>query len=589
MGNRRSRTAIVFLSACAAVLSGLVLWSVDPGAAPTSPVSPMEKVKVGGPHDSEKIIGGVDTSRIRPDVVDRVKQFAPTRVDADLSGLSPSERKVLQKLFEASRRIGEIFTRQAWEENLAIRQQLATGEDPVRRDARLYFEIMAGPWDRVDGVPFVGEMPRPAGAGFYPPGMSAKDFEDWIAAHPEDADSFKSLYTLIRSKKEGLTAVKYSFMYKTILEPAAAALREAAAITENDSLRTFLEKRAAALLDDDYYESDMAWMDVDSRLEITIGPYETYEDRLFGYKAAFESFVTVRDEKASAKLAAYKNELPAMERNLPIPDAMKNLDRGTESPIGVVDEVFTAGDTRAGIQTIAFNLPNDERVREAKGSKKILLRNVMNAKFDAILMPIARRVIAEDQLRHVTADAFFNETLFHELSHGLGPGKIKVDGRDTEVRLELKDLYSSLEEAKADVMGAWNVLYMIGKKKFPASMREDLFVTFLAGMFRSVRFGIEEAHGKGVALQYNYLRERGAILPDITTGRFSVDVPKFESGLRDLVRDICVVQAKGDYEGAKKLLDTYARVPGEWKTALDRLKGIPVDIRPIYTAAGESE
>jgi hypothetical protein len=549
----------------------------------------MEKVKVGGPHESERIVGGVDTSRIRPDVVERVKQFAPTRIDADLSTLSSSDRKVLEKLYEASRRIGEIFNRQAWDDNPAVRLQLASGQDPIRPAARQYFEIMAGPWDRVDGVPFIGEMPRPAGAGFYPPDMTAREFEDWIAAHPEDAESFKGLYTLIRRKKEKLVAVRYSLMYKSLLDPAAAALKEAAAITENASLRTFLEKRAAAFLSDDYYESDAAWMDLDSRLEITIGPYETYEDRLFGYKAAFESFVTIRDEKASAKLAAYKNELPAMERNLPIPDEMKNLDRGTESPIGVVDELFTAGDTRAGIQTIAFNLPNDERVREAKGSKKILLRNVMNAKFDAILMPIARRVIAEDQLAHVTSEAFFNETLFHELSHGLGPGKIKVGGRDTEVRLELKDLYSALEEAKADVMGAWNILYMIGKKQFPASMREDLFVTLLAGMFRSVRFGIEEAHGKGVALQYNYLREKGAILPDITTGRFSVDVPKFESALRDLVRDICVVQARGDYDGAKKLFDVYARVPAEWKTALDRLEGIPVDIRPIYTAAGETE
>jgi hypothetical protein len=533
------------------------------------------------------VVAGVKTAQVRSDVVSRLAKFAPTPIEADLSTLSDSQRQVLDKLIEASRLMGETFQRQAWAANPELRRHLMGASDKHSQATLAYFDIHVGPWDRLDDEPFVGDLARPEGAGYYPADLSKAEFEGWLEQNPADEEAFKSLNSVIIREGSGLKAVPYSEAYRSWLEPAAARLQEAAALTENASLRNFLEGRADAFLSDDYYESDVAWMDLDSRIEITIGPYETYEDRLFGYKAAFESFLTLQDEEASAKLAFYKNELPAMERNLPIPDEYKNLNRGTESPIRVVDVVYTAGDARAGVQTIAYNLPNDEGIRETKGSKKVLLRNVMDAKFRSILQPISEAVIAEDQLADVTADAFFNETLFHELSHGLGPGKIKVDGRDTEVRLELKELNSPLEEAKADVMGAWNILYMIDKGAFPGSFKSDLFVTYLAGMFRSVRFGIEEAHGKGVALQYNFLKERGAILQDQATGRFSVDLVKFEAALEELVREICLVQAHGDYQGAAEMLETYARVPPEWQAGLDRINDIPVDIRPIYTAAGE--
>lgn len=525
---------------------------------------------------------------IRADTPERLAKFQPTRIRADHASLSSSEQKALEKIIEASRLMNDIFLRQAWAENPGIREKLAGSDEPLARKALQYFAVNFGPWDRLDETPFVGEQPRPDGAGFYPPDLTRAGFDQWLEEHPEDEEAFKGLFTVIRRRGDGLEAVPYSREYGQWLEPAANLLREAAQLTENASLRSFLEKRADSFLSDDYYDSDMAWMDLDSVIEVTIGPYETYEDRLFGYKAAFESFVTVQDPNASGRLAGYKNELPGMERNLPIPDEHKNLNRGTESPIRVVDVVYTAGDTRAAVQTVAYNLPNDERVREAKGSKKVLLRNVMDAKLEAILKPIAERVIAPGQRPNVTAEAFFNEVLFHELSHGLGPGKIVKDGKETEARLELKDLYSALEEAKADVMGAYNILYLIDKGQFPESMRRDLYVTLLAGMFRGVRFGIEEAHGKGVALQYNYLKEKGAILHDPESGFFSVDFDKMGPALREIVHDLCMLQALGDYEGAKKMLDDYVKIPGEWREGLDRLTGIPVDIRPIYPAAGEN-
>jgi len=481
--------------------------------------------------------------------------------------------------------MNDIFVRQAWTGNPDLRRQLDASSAPPAADALAYFDVNVGPWDRLDEAPFVGTMHRPETAGYYPDDMTKEEFEAWIAAHPEDEEAFKSLYTVIQRRGDELVAVPYAQAFREWLEPAARELEAAADLTENESLAGYLRLVAAAFLKDDYYESDVAWMDLDSRLEITIGPYETYEDRLFGYKAAFESFVTVVDPEQSAKLARYKSELPGMELNLPIPDEDKNLDRGAESPIRVVDEVFTAGDTRAGVQTIAFNLPNDERVRESKGSKKVMLRNVMDAKFRLILQPIAGQVLDPEQVALLSSDEFFNETLFHELSHGLGPGRITVDGRETEVRLELKELYSAFEEAKADVMGVYNILYLMGRGLYPEEAREPLFATYAAGLYRSTRFGVSEAHGQGAALQFNYLLERGALVPDEATGKIRVDFEEMASGVRALVRDICVLQARGDYDGTSRFLERYGVLSPALEAGLARLEGIPVDLRPSYPAA----
>ncbi|MCH8873384.1 peptidase, partial [candidate division KSB1 bacterium] len=399
------------------------------------------------------------------------------------------------------------------------------------------------------------------------------------------ADTLKGDFTLVRRQQGGLVAIPYSEAFKEWLEPAAKLMRQAADLTENESLKTFLRSRAEAFFSNQYRQSDMDWMDLDSPVEITIGPYEVYEDKLFGYKTAFESFVTITDPEESKKLDRYKAELPAMERNLPIPEKMKNLNRGSESPIRVVDVVLTAGDTKAGVQTVAFNLPNDEVVREQKGSKKVLLRNVLSAKYDKILNPIAQRLVNEEQRKYVTAEAFTNEVLFHELSHGLGPGKIVVDGRETEVRKELKDLYSACEEAKADIMGVYNIHFMIKKGLLPVSFKKEIAVTYLAGLFRSVRFGIGEAHGKGVALQYNYMLEKGAIDYDEATGTFTVNFEDFENWVRELVQDICILQATGDYDGMQAFFEKYVKMPETLAAALEKLNDVPVDIAPRYTLA----
>ncbi|HEX9943639.1 MAG TPA: hypothetical protein VGG03_16635 [Thermoanaerobaculia bacterium] len=521
--------------------------------------------------------------RIVPDIEKRVAQFAPVPLSADVSALSAEDRKVLDKLVEAARLMNEIFLRQAWTGNPGLRERLRSYNGGHADAARQYFAINFGPWDRLaEREPFIGDEKHPPGAGYYPEDMTKEEFEGWLASHPGEKETFTSTVTVIRRGKDrGLAAVPYSREYAQWLKPAARLLREAATLTRNASLKKFLELRAAAFKSDDYYASDLAWMDLDAPVEVTIGPYETYEDDLFGYKAAFEAFVTVNLPKESAALARYKERLPWLERNLPIPDEHKNLNRGTESPIRVVDTVYSAGDTRAGVQTIAFNLPNDERVREAKGSKKVLLRNTMRAKYDRILLPIAERVLDPAQVKDVSFDAYFNEVLHHELSHGLGPGTITVNGRKTEVRLELKELFSTLEEAKADVMGVYNILALIGQGEMPAGLRQSLEPTYVAGLFRSARFGVDEAHGQGVVAQFNYLQQKGA-LEIGANGRVHAVSEKFPGAIRDLLHDMLMLQAAGDYEGTKRFLDTYGKATQPLRDAIARLSEVPVDIRPVY-------
>ena len=537
---------------------------------------------------------GVGELVIAADVRERLAQFVPTPIEADTSGLSATQQEVLDHLLRASEYMNAIFLRQAWTGNPGLLEKLEHSQDPRARAALDYFRMSFGPWDRLDETPFIGDEERPETAGYYPEDLSREEMEAWLEQHPEDKEALQSLYTVVRRHGKDLVATSYAVEYRKWLKPAAKELQQAADITENDSLAEYLRRIALAFLRDDvdletlsylYYEADLAWMDLDSRVEITIGPYEVYEDRLFGYKAAFVSFVTLVDPEESAKLVRYKAELPAMERNLPIPDEYKNLNRGTESPMRVVDEIYTAGDTRAGVQTIAFNLPNDERVRETKGSKKVMLRNVMNAKFEQILQPIAGEILVPDQLALLSQEQFFNEVLFHELAHGLGPGKIQVDGRDTEVRLELKELYSSMEEAKADVMGVYNLIYLMDRGVVPVEGKRPLFVTYLAGMFRSTRFGVAEAHGRGTALQFNYLLEKGAIREGSTEGTFAVNWDTFADGIRDLLRELCVLQARGDYRGASELLQRYGVLSPALERGIARLEEIPVDLLPSYPAA----
>jgi len=514
----------------------------------------------------------------------KIAQFAPIEIKYDQSILNERQKEVVVNLFLASRIMDDLFLEQVYSKNMEIKEQLMAATDEISRLDLQYFNIMFGPFDRLDhNKPFIGRETKPLGANFYPSDMSKEEFNAWIMEHPQDDSTFTAEFTVIRREGDNLVAIPYSKFYEDKLMKAAEYLNKAATFADNHSLRKYLETRAEAFLSNDYYESDMAWMDLkDHTIEVVIGPYEVYEDELFNFKASFESFITIMDPEETKNLSIFADYLLDIEKNLPIPDSYKNFDRGSESPIVVVQEIFAAGDNKAGVQTLAFNLPNDERVREAKGSKKVMLKNIHEAKFEKLLTPIAARVLDPGQLQFVTFNGFFKHTLMHEISHGVGPGKITVDGRKTEVKKELKETYSSLEECKSDVLGMYNNIFLIGKGVFPESFARETYVTFLAGVFRSIRFGINDAHGASAAIIYNYLFERGAYQYDDSSEVVRVDFDHIDRAVRDLATTILTIQAKGDYQAAKDLIATYAVLSPSLEKMRQKLGALPVDIRPVF-------
>ncbi len=552
--------------------------AVAPTDARVDPFAPKSLADIA---NSAKAAEASETASLQQ----KIARFVPVTFAVAMDGLPQSERDTLVKLIEASRLIQEIYERQVFADNPRVAARLAADTSELGKLRHAYFRIMRSPWDRLDNAPFAVERTRPPGAGFYPDGLTAEALDAYLAANPTEKEKLLGLFTVVERAGDKLTAVPYSKAYAAFLVPAAAKLREAAKLTKNRSLARFLESRAAAFGSDDYYASDKDWMDLDAAVEVTIGPYETYEDELKGQKAAFESFVTITDPAASKDLARFKKLLGEMQAHLPVEAPMKPK-RGLESPVRVGDLVFSAGDARRGIMTTAFNLPNDERVRKEKGAKKVLLRNVLDAKFTRIMKPIGEALLVPSQQKFLSSAAFFNEVLFHELSHTLGPAQSLRGAQHVDVTVALEELHSAVEEAKADVMGAYNVLFMVQKRELPASMREELLVTYFAGLFRSVRFGVD-AHGRGAAMQLNRFVEEGAAAFDAVTGRFTVDFDKLEASIAKLTRDLCVIEYRGEKSAAKALLDRYGVVSEIIAKAQAATAHVPVDLFPTYPLAGE--
>ncbi|MGD0957372.1 MAG: hypothetical protein ABR953_11175 [Candidatus Acidiferrales bacterium] len=524
-------------------------------------------------------------------------RFELTPVNVDVSGLSAGDRKALVKLIQAARIVNHLFMEQFWSGDLALYQKLQEDHSPLGRALLHYFWINKGPWSEVDGYrAFLPDVParKPLGANFYPEDMTKEEFEGWVktlrASEKEQAEGF---FTVIRRGPEGkLRIVPYNEVYKADLGRAGAVLREAAASTDNATLKKFLTLRADAFASNDYYESDMAWMDLNAPLDITFGPYETYNDELFGYKAAFEAYINVRDEKESARLSFFGQHLQDIENNLPEDPKFRTPGLGALAPIRVVNEVFAAGDGSHGVQTAAYNLPNDDKVVQQKGSKRVMLKNVQEAKFKATLVPIAQSALPAKDQRYLSFDAFFNHIVAHELMHGLGPHQIRINGRATNPRLELKELFSAIEEAKADVTGLFALQFLMtqadnGQIQAPlphgAEAERQLYTTYLASSFRTLRFGLQDAHARGMAMQFNYLVDKGGYVvnPD---GTFAVDFSKIKDAIRSLDHDLLTVEANGDYVGAQRLLALGAMRP-EVQKALERLKSVPTDVEPIFVTA----
>jgi hypothetical protein len=548
-------------------------------------------------------------------------RFAPTPLRVDTSKLSSGDQQALVKLIEAARILNDVFMRQMWSGNVALYSRLQKDSTPLGKARLHYFWLNKGPWSDIDDYQaFLPGVPpkKLAGANFYPENMSKEEFESWVATLPENQQKeAKGFFSVIRWKEESgpqksgeknsvtkssaasenkqLLSIPYSEEYKDDLTQAAGLLRDAAGLTDNASLKKFLNLRADAFLSNDYYDSDLSWMDLDAPLDITIGPYETYNDEIFGYKAAFEAYVNVRDEEETAKLSAFTHLLQQIEDNLPLDPQYRNPKLGASAVIRVVDQILATGDGAHGVQTAAYNLPNDERVVQQKGTKRVMLKNVQEAKFRSVLLPIARRTLSQSAMVDVNFELFFTHILAHELMHGLGPHQINIQGRDTNPRLELKELYSAIEEAKADVTGLFALQYMMDHAKelglggtLPSDIaaQRQLYTTYLASSFRTFRFGLNDAHGKGMAMQFNFYMDRGAYVAH-ADGTFSVDMDKMKAAVAELDHDLLTLEAQGDYAGAKKLLDEMGVVRAPLKKALDSLQDIPTDIEPIFVTAEE--
>ncbi len=507
------------------------------------------------------------------DVQQRLNQYTTVRLSADMSALSDADQEVVRHLLGAMDAMDDVYWQQAYGDRDALLQ------DVEGEAARRLVGINYGPWDRLDGdTPFIeGVGAKPAGANLYPADMTVEEFE---AAVADGGEALRSLYTLVRRAGDGsLTAVPYHEAFAEQHQTAAEALRRASEAAEEPGLKLYLGLRADALLNDEYQASDMAWLDMkDNAVDVVIGPIETYEDLLFGYKAAHEAYILIKDRGWSERLARFASLLPGLQRGLPVPAAYKRESVGSDSDLNAYDAIYYAGQANAGSKTIAINLPNDEEVQLAKGTRRLQLKNAMRAKFDRILVPIAEELIAEDQRQHITFDAFFSNTMFHEVAHGLGI-KNTINGRGT-VREALLETASSMEEGKADVLGLYMTTTLLESGEITEGSLEDYYVTFIASIFRSVRFGATSAHGRATMVRFNYFQERGAFTHDDVTGTYRVDFDAMRGAMNGLSELILTLQGDGDHDGAAALLAEKGVVGSALQADLDRLgsAGIPVDI-----------
>jgi hypothetical protein len=526
------------------------------------------------------------------------RRYAPVQLKADTSKLSAGDRLAIRKLIEAAKIVDTLQLRQRWSGNEALYAALQKDKSALGKARAEYFWLNKGPWSILDehksflpaevaGIKVPAH--KPAGSNFYPEGATKEELEAWIkglpAAQKQEAQWF---FTTIRKGDDGkFKIVKYSEEYKPELEKLSKLLKEAAAATGNASLKKFLDLRADAFLSNDYLPSDFAWMDLDSVVDVTIGPYETYNDELFGYKAAFEAYVNIRDEQETRKLDFFAKHMQELEDNLPLDAQYRNPKVGAVAPMVVVNQVYGAGDGNMGVQTAAYNLPNDERIISQRGSKRVMLKNVQEEKFKATLTPIAKLVLRPADQKDLDFNSFFTHILAHEITHGLGPHTVK--GESTP-RQELKEAYSTIEEAKADVTGLWALMYMMEKGQLKDTLGQGeaaerkLHTTFLASAFRTLHFGLTDSHARGMAIQVNYLLDKGGFVSH-GDGTFSVDFKKIRQAVLDLDREFLTIEATGDYARAKDMMAKYVVIRPDVQKALDKMKQVPNDIRPSFPTA----
>lgn len=517
-----------------------------------------------------------------------VSKYAQVEFPMTVEGLSETEQQIIDKLIAASKIIDTLYWKQASKDGLELREKLAASDAPVDKLKLHFLEINKFGYDRLDGnAPFLDNAPLPEGATFWPEDLTREELAAYVEAHPEEKEALYGLTTVVKRDGEKLVAVPYRELFNEELAAASQLLKEAAELAENESLKRYLNLRATALVTDDYFESDMAWMDLEGNtIDIVIGAIEVYEDGLMNLKAAYEAYVLVKDQKASEELESYINAMESMQQSLPIGDAFKQRKVKLGSSVGVFTQVYTSGQCEAGSKTIAISLPNDPRVRAEKGARKVMLRNAIDAKFEKILIPIAERLLDPEQLNLVQGNSFFSNVLLHEVSHSLGNDYVlDENGNETEVTIDeaLKDKSTAIEECKADIGGLYAADTLVTSGVMSVEERQQAYVTFTAGIFRSVRFGAASAHGIANAIAINWLRERGAVrFMDDEEGRWQVALENFHLGIETLLEEVLTIQYTGDYERAVKLVDNYGTLPPELVEKLESLTDVPVDIEILY-------
>jgi hypothetical protein len=527
----------------------------------------------------------IDWSQVAPDIPKRLTRFKAVEMPFTDEGLSARERRLVNELIAASRDLENIYWRQNSPEDIPIYKALVGKTEPREVALRRYLWINGSRYDQIEeNKPFIGTEPMPPGRNLYPRGLTREDIESYVKAHPEQKKAIydeRTVVELVGRDPLKLKTTPYHVKYRKWLEPAARHLRNAAAASDDKAFAEFLRMRAKALLNDDYYPSDLAWMALkDPKFDIIFAPYETYLDNLLGVKTSYGAAVLIRNEAESRKLSAFQKYIPDIQDALPLAAEDRPSKKGHQTPMEVMDTPFRAGDLRHGYQAVADNLPNDPRIHEKVGSKKIFFKNYMDARVDYIILPLAKRMMRADQAAQASAEGYLTMVLMHEISHGVGPSFARRDGQRVDIREAIGPTFSGLEEAKADVTGMFGLKWLVDRGALPKERLEEYYASYVAGIFRTVRFGVAEAHGRAEMMEFNFLSERGAITRQ-SDGRYAVDYSKMPDALAALTKELLEIEATGDRARAEAWFARYEKMPDHLRAALEASKDVPVDIDPL--------
>jgi hypothetical protein len=557
----------------AVIASAIFLWTLRATGAQTAvPPQPKTEAKL----DTATLV-------VAPNLSAQLAKFKPVRMPFDSSRLTPRERQLVAKLVEACQSLESIYWRQSDPDGLKLYHALAGSTAPRDVELRRFLKINGSRFDLIrNNAPFVGTAPWPPGRGLFPPDMTKQEFDAYVAAHPDQKAALYDPFTVVRRKGAALEAIPYHIAYREWLEPMAKALREAAALSDDPAFAKFLRIRADALLTDNYFDSDIAWVSLENpKFDVIFAPYETYLDDLLGVKTSYGAAVLIRNDEESRKLDVFQKYVPEIQDSLPLAPEDRPSKRGHLSPMEVMDAPYRAGDLRHGYQAVADNLPNDPRIHEQKGSKKLFFKNFMDARVNYVILPVAKRLLRADQAALASAEGYLATTMMHEISHGLGPAFARTSAGQRDIREAIGPSYSGLEEAKADIVGLYGLKWLVDRGDLPKDKLRVYYASEVAGIFRTVRFGVAEAHGRAEIMEFNYFSERGVIARDAASGRYAIDLDHMPDAVAAIAKELLQQEATGDRARVEAWFTKYGSMPPELTKALEAASDVPVDIDPI--------